>query len=315
MIKDELKGVLYLDNGVICRRHDTPMITKSKFEEFKYILFTNEDIDNENNTWDKLWKGNGFVDLNYDERVECLCSQNIKSIFHIQNLTSGNIYQVGCDCVGKNISEILARNLRKDKYLEKKRKKEIEKDIESSTTDINRMKNEIKTYKNKVNDIIYDYHIFNGFGKYKGVKYTIQQIIDGVYSDYRHSWITIDKMREDAIKTNFKYILFPEIKDFLKSGYSTPQQYMVNIDSFPINIVAPRCKCGNMTLKQTDDRNFYYCMNWNNIRKCEISYIKSYLKHPYVPPNKHALRYFQQLIDTKTFKILELKRELEELNK
>jgi hypothetical protein len=316
MIKDELKGVLYLDNGVICRRPGIRMIKTSKFEEFKYMLLTNENLTNENtNIWDKKWKGHGFLDLDDDERVNCICSQPIKNIYYIINITSGNIYQVGCDCVEKNISKILADDLRNNKKAVKKRKIEIEKDIQSSNIEIERIKNEFKTYKNKVNDFICDYYIFNGFGKYRGISYTTKQIVDGDYRDDKHSWITLGKIREDAIKSDFKYIHYPEIKDFLKSGLSTPQEYLSYTDLFPINISIPHCNCGAMRLKRKDDRDSYYCVNWNNQRKCQISYINSYLKHPYIPFGIHPLRYLQQVLDTEITKILELQRELEGLNK
>ena len=88
MIHDDLKDVLYIENGVICRHRHIPMIKETKFEEFKYILLTNENIDNEtNNTWDKLWRPSGFFDLDDDDdRVKCICSQKIKYIFYIENI-------------------------------------------------------------------------------------------------------------------------------------------------------------------------------------------------------------------------------------
>jgi hypothetical protein len=302
MIHDDLKDVLYIDDeGAICRIPNIPMKSKSKFEEFKHILITNENltIDNADNTWDKTWLSSGFYDVDDDDetRYECICSKKIKHIYYICNKSSNNIYQVGCDCVEKHISEILAKNLKLEKATEKKRIKyekkkeeEIKEEISVYEMRIRSFKIQMKEYKIKLQEFIDNYIIW------KAKEYTIKQIIDGDV-DHKDVWRNLDVIREWNREIKYIYV-YPEIKDFMDSNFLTTQQYITNIDVESLNIEIPSCKCGKMKIsKKNPERDSYFCMNYDNDRNCKTYGIYGYINHNNIPTNIHPLTHLQRQIN------------------
>jgi len=102
VIPENLLNTLYYDSGAINRVKNAPIITRTKQEEFIYVLeqVTRSKFDHTQwGAWSAGLKEDGDQD---DAGNVCICSQPIRDLHYIEWQKNKNIiFKVGCDCVNK----------------------------------------------------------------------------------------------------------------------------------------------------------------------------------------------------------------------
>ena len=113
VIPSKLEDVIDCYDGVYSRYGRVPLLTKTKRDEFIYILqeITREDFDESNWTIKEPTYENDYMDGCYET---CICSQRIRDIYYITHKKQNKTFAVGCECI-KKISEYLYNNAVKHK--------------------------------------------------------------------------------------------------------------------------------------------------------------------------------------------------------
>ena len=285
-IEESLKDILEYDPllDAICRKKVADK--KQMKQEFRNILITNEGLTSENFN-DKDWKAHDYVkptDYGDNETYYCICSHKITVLYFIQNVKSGNVYQVGCDCVKKNISKELYEGLLK-----------IRKEKEKNIKEIEKLKNDKKMYTEKLINFILKKRIT------KTYTYTIQDVING-----NVKWRNIDEQKSHYLESG--YVANPEIDGFMKSHYSHPREYVNNLDIVALErqIEQKNCNICKCPLKQSQkytDCKAMYCPNYKSCKTWICGYqidsnIGQYNCHPLVYYN-NRIRYLKNKIAKK----------------